>query len=116
MPAAAPGQQALAVEVIKQHAGPQQVRRAVKVNVPGKHFPGLQPAEQKVDYEGTAVDYAERHKFSQHAKAWGAAQTGPGIRFTCVSKLQLQLRLQLARMQRAPQRAAAAAAVADADL
>ena len=78
-------QQALQVDVIKQHPGPQQIKRAVKVNVPGKHFPGLQPAEQKVAYEGTAVDYAERHKFTQHLKAWGAGHTGPGIRFTCVS-------------------------------
>lgn len=78
-------QTALAVDVIKQYPGPQQVKRAVKVKVPGKHFPGLQPAEQKVEYEATAVDYAERHKFTQHLKAWGAAHTGPGIRFTCVS-------------------------------
>ena len=72
-------QRALSVDVIKQYPGPQQIKRAVKVNVPGKHFPGLQPAEQKVAYEGTAVDYAERHRFAQHLKAWGAAHTGPGI-------------------------------------
>ena len=30
---------ALGFEVIKQYPGPQQVQRAVKVNVPGKHFP-----------------------------------------------------------------------------
>ena len=54
--------------------------------VPGKHFPGLQPAEQKVSYEGTAVDFAERHKFATHYnKAWGNAHTGPGIRFVCAS-------------------------------
>ena len=28
---------------------------------------------------------AERHKFTQHLKAWGAALTGPGIRFICKS-------------------------------
>ena len=53
--------------------------------MPGKHFPQLQPAEQKVDYEGTAVDFAERHQFAQHAKAWGAAHKSPGIRSSCTS-------------------------------
>ena len=73
------------MDVIKQYPGPQQVQRAVKVNVPGRHFPQLQPAEQAVLYEATAVDFAERHKFEKHLKAWGAAHTGPGIRFVCVS-------------------------------
>ena len=40
-------QSALSVEVIKQHPGPVQAERAVKVLVPGKHFPALQPSEQK---------------------------------------------------------------------
>jgi hypothetical protein len=71
--------------VPKQHPGPQQVQRAVKVSVPGKHFPQLQPSEQKVDYEGTAVEFAEKHKFPKHGKAWGAEHTGPGIRFVCTS-------------------------------
>ena len=75
----------LAVEHIRQHKGPPQVVRSVKVLVPGKHFPGLQPAEQKVFYEGTAVGYTERHKFAVHHKAWGLAHTGPGIRFVCES-------------------------------
>ena len=79
---AAPVQQQLAVAVIKQYPGPVQVARAVKVNVPGKHFPQLQSAEQKVGYEGTAVEFQERHTFQRHAKAWGAAHTGPGIRFS----------------------------------
>ena len=42
--AAATTQQTLGVEVIKQYPGLQQVERAVKVMVPGKHFPQLQPA------------------------------------------------------------------------
>ena len=54
-------QKALEVETIRQRPGPEQVAWAVKVNVPGKHFPQLQPAEHKVDYEGTAVEYKERH-------------------------------------------------------
>ena len=45
------------VEHIKQHPGPVQVTRKVVVDVPGKHFPGLQPAEQKAVYSGTAVEY-----------------------------------------------------------
>ena len=27
----------------------------------------------------------ERHKFKAHHKAWGAAHTGPGVRFICTS-------------------------------
>ena len=38
-------QKALEVETIRQRPGPEQVARAVKVNVPGKHFPQLQPAD-----------------------------------------------------------------------
>ena len=73
------------VERVKQHPGQQQVLRKVEVEVPGKHFPGLQPAEQRNDYKGTAVEYTERHKFERHVKAWGIAHTGPGIRFVCES-------------------------------
>ena len=36
----------LDIDIIKQHTGLVQVQRAVIVNVPGKHFPQLQPAEQ----------------------------------------------------------------------
>ena len=72
-------------ERIKQHAGPVQVLRKVVVEVPGKHFPGLQPSEQAASYQGQACEYAERHKFERHLKAWGAAHTGPGIRFTVYS-------------------------------
>ena len=78
-------QQALNVEVVKQYPGQQQVDRAVKVMIPGRHFPGLEAAEQRVDYEGTAVEYVQRHTFGRHLKAWGAAQTGPGIRFVCTA-------------------------------
>ena len=73
------------VETIKQHPGAVQVTRAVKVDVPGKHFPTLQTAEQKQMYSGTAVEYSERHQFDRHLKAWGAAHRGPGIRFVCES-------------------------------
>ena len=73
------------VEPIKQYPGKQQVERAVKVNVPGKHFTGLTQAEQKLSYEATAVEYRERHDFERHVKAWGAAHKGPGIRFVCDS-------------------------------
>eukprot|EP00966_Prymnesium_polylepis_P216109 5002605-Prymnesium_polylepis.1 len=73
------------VEVVKQYPGLQQVTRSVKVMVPGKHFPALGAAEQRNEYEGTAVQFAERHEFERHAKAWGAAHRGPGIRFVCES-------------------------------
>ena len=61
------------VEVIRQHPGPVQVVRKVIVKVPGKHFPGLQLAEQAAFYDGQACEYAERHQFLQHMKAWGLA-------------------------------------------
>jgi len=83
MPSVQRKQLELPVDVIRQHKGQPQVDRGVKVQVPGKHFPGLQPAEQKEFYEGTATEYQERHKFLQHSKAWGSAHTGPGIRFVC---------------------------------
>ena len=71
------------VAVIKQYPGQQQVDRAVKVKVPGKHFPSLTLSEQREFYEVTAVEYTERHRFAAHNKAWGAAHTGPGLRFIC---------------------------------
>lgn len=73
------------VEPIKQYAGQVQVTRSVVVNVPGKHFPALQPSEQAEFYPGTAVEFKERHRFARHPKAWGAEHTGPGIRFICKS-------------------------------
>ena len=41
--------------------------------MPGKHFPSLQPSEQRNEYWGEAAEYAERHTFERHTKAWGAA-------------------------------------------
>ena len=73
------------VQAIKQYPGQQQVDRSVKVKVPGKHFPQLQPSEQQAMYWGTAVEFRERQKFPRHAKAWGGEHTGPGIRFICES-------------------------------
>jgi hypothetical protein len=78
-------QSTLKVDVIKQYSGLTTVQRRVKVKVPGKHFPQLQTKEQKVEYEGEAVEFQERHQFPKHQKAWGAAHTGPGTRFICVS-------------------------------
>ena len=73
------------VVAVKQYPGQQQVTRRVRVKVPGKHFPQLQTAEQLLDFWGEAVEFKERHTFPRHAKAWGAAHTGPGIRFICTS-------------------------------
>jgi hypothetical protein len=75
----------LDVERIKQYPGLVQVTRRVQVKVPGKHFLSLTPNEQKEFYSGTAVEFAERHKFERHLKAWGNAGTFPGIRFICES-------------------------------
>ena len=69
------------VIAIRQHPGPVQVTRRVKVQVPGKHFPQLSAAEQAVAYWGTAIEYKERHAFAVHRKAWGGARTGPGISY-----------------------------------
>ena len=60
------------VSAIKQHPGPQQVTRRVKVKVPGKHFPNLQAAEQAQSYWGEAVEHKERHGSRGH----GRTQTG----------------------------------------
>ena len=70
---------------IKQYAGQVQVTRAVKVKAPGKHFTGLTGSEAQQEYWAEAVEYKERHAFDRHVKAWGAAHTGPGIRFICES-------------------------------
>ena len=80
------GQQAtLEVEIVKQYCGLQTVSRRVRVQVPGKHFPALQPAEKREQYWGEAVEFAERHDFPRHLQAWGGPHKGPGIRFICNS-------------------------------
>ena len=70
---------------IKHHPGPQQVERAVKVRVPGKHFPSLTPTEQKeLFFDGTAMEFTERHKFAIHNKASGARHTPvPAFGLSC---------------------------------
>lgn len=61
-PVAMAVQPELGFEVIKQHPGPVQVSRKVLVNVPGKHFPNLQAAEQRREYvpgvPGTPIEYS----------------------------------------------------------
>ena len=42
--------QSTGMDVIKQYPGPLTVSRAVKVDVPGKHFPQLTGAEQNASY------------------------------------------------------------------
>jgi hypothetical protein len=58
--------QSTGMDVIKQYPGPLTVSRAVKVDVPGKHFPQLTGAEQKASYTGTAVEFTERHTFARY--------------------------------------------------
>ena len=72
---------------IKQYTGQIQVTRAVQAQVPGKHFNNLTaaPRQQRAIYWATTVEFQERHSFERHVKAWGAAHTGPGIRFVCTS-------------------------------
>ena len=66
---------------IRQYPGQVQVQRRVRVKAPGKFFNNLTAAEVKLDYWSVAVEYRERHAFDRHARAWGAAHNGPGIRF-----------------------------------
>ena len=66
---------------IKQYPGQVQVARRVRVKGPGKFFNNLTAAESKRDYWLVAVEHRERHAFERHARAWGAAHNGPGIRF-----------------------------------
>ena len=72
------------IDVIRQYPGQQTAERHVKVMVPGRFFPSLQPSERAVNYEGEASEYTERRQFKDHV-AWGAAHKGPGIRFVCNS-------------------------------
>ena len=103
--------QSMGMDVIKQYPGPLSltVSRAVKLaEAPGQAlFPHLTGAEQNASYTGTAVEFTERHTFVRHGKAWGAAHTGPGIRFICDSDaiapmLPLRLRHPRARPARRP--------------
>jgi hypothetical protein len=81
-----PVQMTLEVERIRQHPGPQQVQRAVVVNVPGKHFPQLQVAEQKVEYPGTAVEFKERHSFPRQGRRLKAGACSQSSRQALGSK------------------------------
>ena len=85
MPPVALVQAPLGVDRIKQYRGLQTASRRVKVTVPGKFFPGLQPNERAMGYDCEAVEYSERHDFPRHLKAWGEKHRGPGIRMACVS-------------------------------
>ena len=53
--------QSTGMDVIKQYPGPLTVSRAVKVDVPGKHFPQLTGAEQNASYAGTAVEFTVKY-------------------------------------------------------
>ena len=49
-----------------------EVTRRVWVHVSGKHFPGLQPAEQATwYYNGTAVESQDKHKFPRPPQGVG---------------------------------------------
>ena len=73
---------ALGFDVIKQHAGPVQAERKVKVKVPGKQFPALTPSEQKEDFWGTAVEAADRlSQISPASESVGRRPYGSGDSF-----------------------------------
>ena len=69
-------QEQMLVDHIRQHPGPVQVTRRMKVRVPGKHFPGLAATEQAAFYDGTAVESAERHRAA--CKSLGRRAQRPG--------------------------------------
>ena len=77
------------IDQIKQHGGVVTVQRRVVVNAPGKFFGGLTPSEAAASYSVEAIEYKEKHSFARHPKAWGAAHTGPGIRFLSRSDASL---------------------------
>jgi len=72
-PVAMAVQPELGFEVIKQHPGPVQVSRKVLVNVPGKHFPNLQAAEQRREYPGSRA-----HRSSMRSATGSSATQGRG--------------------------------------
>ena len=53
--------QSMGMDVIKQYPGPLTVSRAVKVDVPGKHFPQLTGAEQNASYAHREGDHRALH-------------------------------------------------------
>ena len=62
------------MDVIKQYPGPLTVSRAVKVDVPGKHFPQLTGAEQNASYTGTPTEKAIIARYMlKYAKGISAA-------------------------------------------
>lgn len=52
-----------------RNPGPQQLTSRVRLQVPGKHFPNLQLAEQQAFYLGSAVESKERHPGSDR-RSW----------------------------------------------
>ena len=64
------------------------MQRAVKVMIPGAHFPTLTPAEQAVEYEGTAMEFDMNHKSLDGTIRRGVPHpphVGEGICFVCES-------------------------------
>ena len=71
----------------KQYTGQIQVTRAVHRPRCPANTSTTSPRRRGSSglYWATAVEFQERHSFERHVKAWGAAHTGPGIRFVCTS-------------------------------
>ena len=53
--------QSMGMDVIKQYPGPLTVSRAVKVDVPGKHFPQLTGADREGDHRALHAEVRQRY-------------------------------------------------------
>ena len=71
------------VEYIHQYEAKEQAELRVRINVPGKWFPGLTPAEKKEDYEAEAIDWDPSHKFPKRGERKEMRCTA--IKFLCKS-------------------------------
>ena len=86
--------QSMGMDVIKQYPGPLTVSRAVKVDVPGKHFPQLTGAEQNASYAGTAVVFTVKYG-NVSAPSAALSSTSPDPPSPEPPTLPLRLRLGL---------------------
>ena len=72
------------------------MQRAVKVMIPGAHFPTLTPAEQAVEYEGTAMEFDMNHKSLDGTIRRGVPHTSGRVSVLCASPTQLMTLIMVA--------------------
>lgn len=69
------------VQKIVQYPAKEQAELRVRIKIPGKWFPNLTPAEQKLRYEATATTWEPSHRFPKRGER--PAMTCEGLRFLC---------------------------------